>query len=320
MRQPLPDGALLGSSTMLDLTIASLNKLKGIVLRQSPKVNIDSSVFLASTNPKEGDPCFVISTFNRILPDVLEVEIYKGSYGELDFLVGQNGSLTNISGDAATRKYLVRISFPSNMNCCYVASQMRGRSQAGTDLFSQISFELHKSAVKLVNQHELTKIHDWYRFVSEPKADQDRFNAALGKAEVESFKLVKSVIRSNGHRAQEKYVMEYSKPALSAKKAGLDILGKLSHKAGQNSSYPPAINEIAAIFPSWSAASSTNWDDGLITFTENGKSTTISAHAIAELFVYPLGEKASLRDLWSEANSRLAIIGKVDGIIIPSIV
>lgn len=319
-RKPLPDDVLMESYTMFDLISRSLEKLKGIVLRQSPKVNLDSSVFITQPNPKAGDPCFVISDFKTIFPEVLEVEIYKGAYGDLDFLVGQNGSLTNISDDAATRKYLVRIAFPANMNCCYIVAQMRGRSQAGTDLFSHISFELHKSAVTPDGQYGIKQVHDWYRLTPEPRVDPQRFSDAFGKADVESFELVKDGVGSNGTRTKEKYVIKYSKPSMSAQKTGLDILGTLSRIAGHNTSYTPAINDIASIFPSWSAATATNWDDGLITFTENQKSTTISARSIAELFVYPLGEKATLRDLWSEANSRLAIIGEADSIIIPSIV
>lgn len=313
-------GQMLGKKTMQDLVLMMLSSMKGVILFERPKVNLDASIFLPLKPPNSGDPCFYVNDFKQIHGDVVEVEIYKGKYGDLDFLVSKSGSLSDISDDAATRKYLVRLAFPAGTNCCYLAAQMRGASQAGTDLFAYISYILHKAVMKKSGQYGITQIGDWYRFLPEPRADAQRFSDALGKAKVDSLRLVKNGVGRNGSRQQEKIVVEVSNLSVAVQKKGLGILGKLSKLAGHSSSYTPAINQIASLFPAWSSAKVTNWDDGTITFIENEKKTTISALAIAELFVYPLGNKASISDLWSEADLRLAKIGTADKIKIPSIV
>lgn len=318
-RTALGDGNPLGKDSFQTTVLNAAAALKGEVLHESPRVYLDSRIFQPEQPAKSGDPCFLIRDIRPVFSDVTEIEIFKGKYGDLDYLIRNDGDLSDIHDDAATRKFLVRISFPKDRNCCYIASQMRAASQAGTDLFDHISYYLHKKAVRQ-RDHRIEQVADWFRFISVALVDENRFDSALGKAEVESFKLVKKGVSSNGTKTQEKFTVEYSKPSHIHKTEGLGILKKLTKFATKSAEYPPAVGAIAALFPSWASQNIQNWDDGSITFIENQKRTTISALAIAQLFVYPLGDKASIQDLWAEANSRLTEIGHADGIIIPTIV
>lgn len=330
----LDDNGLLEGTSVKDIVMNAISDMQWKVLHHSPRVYVrEEDILWQDEKPKDGDPCFAIGEVNKVFGDdrVFEIQIYKGRYGDLDYIVHNDKARRDIESDfqklsddiksdAAVRLFLVRISFPMDKSCCYLAAQMRARSQACTDLFDQISFFLHKKAVKLVG-HDVVQTGTWYHFITVPIVDSLRFDKALGKAEVESFKLIKHVVGSDGKRRQERVEVEYSKPSLVAKKKGLKILTNLAkHAQSGSSSYSPAISDIASLFPSnYLSLNNGDWEDGSITFSENQKQTKISALAISELFVYPLGDKAELVDLWNEANSCLSRIGETEGVIIPPI-
>lgn len=333
-RKPLEDDGLLEGTPVKDIVMNAIRDMQWEVLHRSPRVYVrEEDICRQNETPKDGDPCFAIGEVHKVLGDdrVFEIQIYKGRYGDLDYIVHNYKARLdvesnfkkisrNIKSDAAVRLFLVRISFPQDKCCCYMAAQMRARSQACTDLFDQISFFLHKKAVKL-DGHSVVQIGTWYHFITVPIVDSLRFDKALGKAEVESFKLTKHVVGTDAKKRQERVEVEYSKPSFAAKKKGLQILTNLAkHAQSGSSSYAPAISDIASIFPpNFLSLNNSDWEDGSITFSENQKQTKISALAISELFVYPLGDKAELDDLWNEANSCLSRIGEAEGVIIPPI-
>ena len=320
-REPLADGIALGDRSFQQVVIDTMNNLKGHILNTYPKMRLDANSFNTNHTAQPGDPCFLIKTIRPISPEVVEVGIYKGKYGDLDFLV-RNGNLANIHNDATVRRLLLRIAFPQGLNCCYVAAQVRAKTEACSLLFAYISFYLKLAAHRLSGNDivRASNPSDWYRFIPVPEADAQRFNNAVGNAEVTAFTLVKRDPGATGIAHQEKVVMQYSNPSIQAQRRGLRILRTLAAAAGRNTAHPQAINDIAAVFPRWQGAANVNWDDGSVTFTENDKQTTVSALAIAQLFVYPLGDQATIGQLWAEADTHLQQIGQADGVVIPTIV
>lgn len=77
---------------------------------------------------------------------------------------------------------------------------------------------------------------------------------------------------------------------------------------------------MAAIFPEGYLHDTVDWDDGQLTFEENGSQTTVSAQTIGDLFTYPLPPPGSnINDLWVDADKRLRIISQMSHVNIPHI-
>lgn len=318
-RKPLTDGVDLGDKKFQQVVMDTLSRLKGRILHTYPKMVLELTSFNPNRVAQPGDPCFLISTIRSLSHEVIEVGIYKGKFGDLDFLVQNNGQLSNIHNDATVRLLMLRIAFPQDLNCCYVAAQVRANTEACSLLFAFISYQLKLDAHRLSGQN-IVRASDWYRFIPVPEADAQRFNNAVGNAQVTAFTLVKKDPGATGIIHQEKVIMQYSNPSLQARRRGLQILQTLATAARHASAHPQSIKTIAEVFPQWQKAAKIDWDNGSVTFTENDKQTTVSALAINQLFVYPLGAKATINQLWADANNHLQQIGQADGVIIPPII
>lgn len=189
--------------------------------------NIDIPVILSrraeKIPAKKGDPCFYVDSYSVIFDDVIEVVLYKGSFGDLDTLVranaGNSSAAQDIKDDAATRKFLVRIGFSLKSSECYAAAELRYNTQACTDLFNRISYESQIEACSLVEST------DWYNWRVLPLVDGDRFQEATRNAEITKINLVKNIIGPNGVSTGNKATFAITDLTIQQQSGLLKVLG-----------------------------------------------------------------------------------------------
>lgn len=295
---------------------------QGHIFHDKTLLNVDCSAVInqrsAGAAANRGDPCLYIDGFTQISKDLIEVVAYKGSYGDLDTLVSARATtsngVTNIRNDAATRRFLIRIGFSPSGNECYMAAQVRSRTQAGTDLFARISYETQLDAF----QQPTTT--NWYNWKAKAIMDPDRFKDAVGRAKVTKVSLVKTFRGSNGSHRGNKAELSVSDLTVVQQRGLLMRLRSWAVSAGQGiTSRKSGVKDVAAFLPNKYAKAS-DWENAIITFEENEKETSIPADNINKLFIYPLGENATEDDMWNAANKAFKGISDANGWDIPRLI
>lgn len=318
-RQPLPPEVQLGDETLMEYVLRGLQMLKSTVVREKASFMLDRNQF-EDHRIEEGDPCFLVLDYKQ-QGKMIEVQASKGTYGELDKLIGAaDMSAQSIRDKAATKDYTARIVFPEDSNTCYVAAKVRGVSQVGTDIFLHISHMFHKMASK-VEGNEIKTVSDWYNLKPTPIIDEKRLDSVFNSSKVNALILQKNLVDGTGTRSQGKLKYEMRELNPVVKQQAVETLKKWINRAQRHISSNPqtGAEEVASIFTKAQIVASEDWDDGKIVFEENGKQTTVSERDLGKLFTYPQRDDSSIRDLWNEANMRLHIIARANGVEIPPI-
>jgi hypothetical protein len=317
----LEDDVLLSGRELIEYVEDSLSVLEKHIVREKPSFLLHPSQF-EEHEPIEGDPCFLVLSYERS-ERLIAAVVSRGTYGELDKLVGSSTDTTQVIRDkAATTDYLVKIAFPENSNICYVAAQVRGVRNAGDELFRVISHEQHKLASRVENGEVVVK-DDWYNLRATPIMDGKRLDSVLNGADVTGMTLTRRGVTNSGGRQKGKTKIAVGLTHLddTTKFKIKQVLEKwiTRRKGGVGSTPSAGASEIATAFPSGYLKPDDSWDDGKISYIENNRTKTIAERDIDRLFVYPMPDGSTLSRMWEEANLRLRNIGKADSVEIPAV-
>ncbi len=296
-----------------------LKRLKGEIVHDNPSAILKAEHFNDSA-PELGDPCFLLSDYvvkNR----VIEALISKGKYGDLDLLINADGSQEPLKDKAALRHYHVRMAFPETDNIIYLVAEIRGRSQAATDLLAQISYLHHKSVSKVNDNGIPFDYGAWYQFRPVPIVDGQKFSDTMATAEITSLALMRWSLDDTGGRKSKKISVKLSSLDLKGKQSVLSILNQWAKNVngGDSNLRKDSAHSVASIFPPGILNPAAEWDNASITMKEYGKSVTVSIDKLDKLFIYHTPELDDISFLWDEADKRLQIISEADGINIPHI-
>lgn len=316
-RKPVPDGENIGDTELIEYIESALQDMQGNPMIGKP-TSLPHPEDLVKQQPKADDPYLTVLEHSR-RGRVIEVGVSTGRYGDRDSLMNPKGVVNDISDSATGRNYRVRLAFPEDKNKFYIVSQVRGRSEAGVNLLKFLSFFRHLQ-VCVVNNGTVDTNGKWYRFLPRPIIDNERFDTLANNVTMQRLSL-KSSGTTHGPRINNSITVTTIIQQDKLRAKALTLLQKwvnaLLHKHDLNKR--SSAQEVAAIFPEGYLHDTVDWDDGQLTFEENGSQTTVSAQTIGDLFTYPLPPGSNINDLWVDADKRLRIISQMSHVNIPHI-
>lgn len=321
-RKVMLTGQLDGQS-MEDFMYTQMLKLKTPVAR-SASAFIKPEDLQPITNKDDliGKPCFCVKDCKKI-GNVLVASITFGRYGDKDWLYDKFGSPEDIREKAASNLYEVRLAFPEHKlnapdhNVCYMACTVNGRSAQGKNLLQYISYIYHRSISEISNDDPTQTVAsgEWYRFTATPVIDKNRFDSVLASAKPQKIELEMYSVSGFGSREKQKLTLTLSIVSASWRIRVNKVLKKWI-KAVQNKSSLSRLQgaqDVAALMPKKDLQLPKKMlSKGEVTYEENGKSKTVSAETVDQLFIYPMPDKSTIEDLWVNAGDNLRLIAAAD--------
>ena len=308
-----------------DMLKALLNKK----LFYNPTLVVSKDVLLGSHINMASYTCFSLKQVTAH-GNALEVELSKGICGQNDEVYKavdyNNANTESLSGeDAVTRHHFVRLAFPESCNSFYVASSLRGTSDAALTMLNHLSYYSHMQASRLTNAGEVDIVRgrNWYKFIPTPEIDQNRLNSFMARSAPIELRLKQRIARNGerGDRDSELVVISMKNlNTIEVDKSKTLLQNWVDRfKSSRSVTSNVTASEVAAIFPQQALPENADWFDGEIVFEENQSTKSVSQKNIGKLFTYPMPKDTDYAALWDEANARLHSLSQAQNIEIPEI-
>lgn len=303
-----------GMSVMDYLTelLADVYKNKKVFIGKPHIMNPDVGI-LSEKTPKLGDPFFVLLNYRQV-GRVVEVEVSFGKYGDRDFIVHADNTYESIRDTAPTKDYLMRIAFPEDSSTFYMVTEIHGKSQAGQGLLDRLAMYDH---MRYAQDNVATEADTWLRYACTPIIDEQRLDNLTSNVDVLSMTLVARGLARDGQRESTPVRIFAKVEDIQTKKNLSSTL--LDWFKKKNLSRKDGAEAIRELMPAGVLTDDLDCEDGRIEFKENGKTTTISANEVDNIFTYPLPKGSTQVDLWREASDRLDIFSQTEQINIPRV-
>jgi hypothetical protein len=245
---------------------------------------------LGEQDGKENLPYFEVIDFSHA-DRVIEVSVETGKEADHDALVSRDGTHQEIKKKAAVRRATVLLIFPRSGDLALMVSEVRGRNYAGERLLQWLTRRAQRAAVSSEADGKRSE-EPWLNWKMEPQIDGDRLDGILQASSDHSLKLRRRTKSSAGGRGS--YDLELVQFGLKQTKPEqvLEMLAKWADRLGSGTELDrrkQAAEDVATLVGQ--PVGDVDFDDGEISFKENGKTQTVTSESIDKLFVYPIGAK-----------------------------
>lgn len=323
------NGELWQGSSMFEFVRDMLNALLNKKLFYRPTLVVSRDDLSETYRPHAADTCFSVKRVT-VHSNTLEVELSKGICGQNDEVYKavdyDNDRTESLSEeDAVTRRHFVRLAFPESCNSFYVASSLRGMSDAALTMLNHLSYYSHMQASELTDAGEVKIVdqRNWYKFIPTPEIDHNRLTSFISRSAPVELRLKQRIARNGqrGNRDSELVVVSMKNLNTVEIDRSKSVLHNWVDRFRTNRSVASNVTagEVAAIFPQQALPENADWIDGEIVFKENQSKKLVSQQNIGKLFTYPMPEGTDDEDLWNEANARLHSISQAEDVEIPRI-
>lgn len=239
----------------------------------------------------------------------VDVSLDYGREGDYELLIRQDGSEASLRRSASTNPFRLTFYFPRVGTQAVMISETRGRTSSGLALLNWLKVKNQHEAVGWDRNGDRTE-EPWVRWSADPMFDERRIDSIIRDGSDHSITLKRHKIDAADNR--------HTDGGLKMTKQGIPIgriedlrntLRKwwderaLVDKVKKSST---AAHDLGVLVAPTEVLDKLSFDDGEITFDENGKTQTIDPNTIERLFVYPVGEsRPSLEELREAARTRL---------------
>ncbi|MFK0402531.1 hypothetical protein ACIQTT_09400 [Microbacterium sp. NPDC090225] len=234
---------------------------------------------------------------------VLKFVVRTGRESDHDGLMSRGGASESMKQKAAVRQLRVWMVFPTAGDFAFMISETRGRGHAGELLLKWITRTLQRESVT-INAKGKREEADWLHWKVEPRIDGSRLDGILQDSTDHSLRLKRRGVSSTGERGS----LELELVQFGLKQTPIEKIAEaISKMAARRDSGSRAQREVEAAKDVVELVDSDvgglDFNDGEISFKENGKVQTINAETVDRLFVYPLGGKRPKADAIFGAGS-----------------
>lgn len=261
-----------------------------------------------SLDPKGHDPYLLIKSVTADGRRV-DVSVEYGREGDFESLLHRDRTPSQpMRGKAASRTYRLIFFFPTTGSKGIMISETRGVTHAGEILLHWLSVTNQRESVT-VTDGSLVQNKSWDRWKQHPMIDEDRLaSIKTGASNVEL-----QVTRRKKSGAPNSGRLAVSEKDLSIKKvdAAFDLI---LHWFAERTVGTKDERKLAGAFAVGELIDygvDDEFEDGVIRFKENGKTQSVSATTIDQLFIYPLGDiTPTLQSIYYSAVQRLTPMAK----------
>lgn len=241
-------------------------------------------------------PYFVLEEVTRA-DRVLRFAVQVGKESDHDRLVARDGSGEPMTKRAAVRRLYAWMIFPAAGDHALLVSETRGRTYIGALLVEWLTRTLQRNAVSLDDKGKRQE-EPWLNWKLEARIDGARLDGLLNGSSNFAIRLRRKTVTATGGRSS--YDLELVQYGL--KKTPVDkvfgVIQAMYDRIGVGSEThrrEQAAKDVIELVDG-DGVGGLEFNDGEISFLENGKTQTINAETVDRLFIYPLGDKHRLPD------------------------
>ena len=306
-----------GEADACDQMYRELLELQGILNIGTPTYFVDEQseeIRAAALEAANDLAYFLVHKVNRD-GRVLEVIVETGKEADHDALASRDGTHEEMTRRAPVRRSTVVFAFPEKGGTAIMLSDVRGRNYAGQLLIQWLTRTAQRANVQVTEKGK--KEEPWLNWKLTPQIDGERLDGVLSGSSEHTLKLRRRYVNAQGGRAS----FDLELVQFGLKKTGKDaflavVLGMADRRnkgteAARRAA--AAVDVITLVDPD---VAGVGFNDGELSFSENGKVQTVNAETVDRLFVYPTGsvklDPTELRKKAAAVVGRIALASNVE--------
>ena len=246
--------------------------------------------------------------------NTIKASVEYGREGDYELLVSQDGSEdVRMLRKAAVRTFRIWFIFPKAGHDGFVVAETRGRTQVAEVLTHWLKVQNQHAAATFNGEGERSE-GPWVRWRVASVFGDDRIDSVLKEGHDHAVTLKRRRVDPASNRVSKDLILTKQGLPMSKREALRGIIRNWweQRKGGiSDDKRQEAAESLWTVMDEPGGADTLQFNDGEISFTEQGKTQTISPSTIERLFVYPLGnDRPSDAKLLGAARKTLGPIAR----------